>query len=269
MRLAELSAGWRTDFIVHRHDGLVVERDDCIVVRTPDNPTFFWGNFLLLPTLPGDDALERWLARFDDEIGCLQPASRHRAFGVNAPCAQAELPHWQRAGFELQHSHVMQLGAGALQAPARAARGEVSFRSADLPRESADFVELQCADTMGHPVPAYRAFRERKMAAVVRMQATGAAQWFGVWCDGVLAADCGLVRDGELGRFQHVSTHPAWRRRGLCSTLVHAVSQWGFMQWGLRTIVMVADPDDVAIGIYRSLGYTTALQTVGLERGGY
>jgi GNAT superfamily N-acetyltransferase len=164
---------------------------------------------------------------------------------------------------------VMQLDAGALRAPARAARGEVSFRAADLPRESADFVELQCADTMGHPVPAYRTFREHKMAAVVRMQAAGKAQWFGVWCDGVLAADCGLVREGDLGRFQHVSTHPAWRRRGLCSTLVHAVSHWGFVHWRLRTIAMVADPDDVAIGIYRSLGYATALQTIGLERRGY
>jgi RimJ/RimL family protein N-acetyltransferase len=269
MRLAELSAGWRTDFIVHRHDGLIAERDDCIVVRTPDNPTFYWGNFLLLPALPGDDTLEHWLARFDAEIARLQPASRHRAFGVNVPCAQAELPRWQGAGFELQRSHVMQVAADGLRAPMRPARGEVSFRPADLPRESAHFVEVQCADTGGHPVPAYRTFRARKMAAVARMQAAGVARWFGVWCDGVLAADCGLVRDGDLGRFQHVSTHPAWRRRGLCSTLVHAVSQWGFARWGLRTITMVADPDDVAIGIYRSLGYATALQTVGLERRGY
>jgi hypothetical protein len=49
---------------------------------------------------------------------------------------------------------------------------------------------------------------------------------------------------------------------------VHEVSAWGFAHWGLQTITMVADPGDVAIGIYRSLGYATVLQTVGLERRG-
>jgi RimJ/RimL family protein N-acetyltransferase len=266
LRLAELGAGWRSDFIVHRHDAVIVERDDCIVVRTPDNPTFYWGNFLLLPQAPRDDELAHWLSRFDDEIARLQPASRHRALGVNAPCASIALPSWQRAGFELQRSDVMQLHARRLRAPVRAARGEVAFRSADLPRETDAFVDLQCADTQGHSPAGYREFRRRKMAAVERMRRAGDAQWFGLWCDGVLAADCGLVRDGPLGRFQHVETHPAWRRRGLCTALVHAVSSWGFAQWGLETITMIADPDDVAIGIYRSLGYASAMQTLGLER---
>ena len=266
MRLAELSAGWRTDFIVHRHDGVIVERDDCIVVRTPDNPTFYWGNFLLLPDVPADDALDPWMARFVVEIAQRQPASQHRAFGINAPGAHAELPNWVRAGFEVQSHHVMQLQPDRLCTPARAPRGDVTVRPASLERETAAFVELQCADTQGHPFDAFRRFRARKMAAIARMHAAGAAQWFGLWCDGVLAADCGLVRDGALGRFQHVETHPAWRRRGLCSALVHAVSAWGFAHWGLQTITMVADPDDVAIGIYRSLGYVTVLQTVGLER---
>jgi len=198
----------------------------------------------------------------------VQPASRHRAFGINAPCTAATLPRWERAGFELQRSHVMQLRPRELRAPLRAPRGEIAFRVADLAHERAAFVELQCADTMGHSLDGYRTFRERKMDALARMHAAGAAQWFGLWCDDVLAADCGLVRDGTLGRFQHVGTHPAWRRRGLCSALVHAVSRWGFDHWGLQTITMIANPDDVAIGIYRSLGYATVLQTMGLERHG-
>jgi RimJ/RimL family protein N-acetyltransferase len=268
MHLAELSAGWRTDFIVHRHDAVIAERDDCIVVCTPDNPTFYWGNFLLLPDVPADDALDHWMARFDAEITRRQPASLHRAFGINAPCAHAELPSWVRAGFELQVHAVMQLGPGQLRAPPRAARGDVVFRPAHLERETASFIELQCADTQGHAPAAFRRFRAGKMAAIARMHSAGAAQWFGLWCDGVLAADCGLVRDGPLGRFQYVGTHPAWRRRGLCSTLVHEVSAWGFAHWGLQTITMVADPDDVAIGIYRTLGYATVLQTLGLERCG-
>jgi predicted GNAT family acetyltransferase len=63
-----------------------------------------------------------------------------------------------------------------------------------------------------------------------------------------------------------VSTHPAWRRRGLCTALVHAVCRHGFEGMGLDTLVMVADPDDVAIGVYESLGYRRGTSTWQFER---
>ena len=49
---AELSAGWRTDLIFARFDGELIERPDCLVVRTPANPSFWWGNFLLFDHAP-------------------------------------------------------------------------------------------------------------------------------------------------------------------------------------------------------------------------
>ena len=79
VKLAELSPGWRTDFILHREDALVSERDDCIVVRTPHNPTYYWGNFLLLPAPPHDADLAHWarrLHRASYTAGSRQP---HRA----------------------------------------------------------------------------------------------------------------------------------------------------------------------------------------------
>jgi predicted GNAT family acetyltransferase len=69
-------------------------------------------------------------------------------------------------------------------------------------------------------------------------------------------ATCGLIREQDgFGRFQHVTTHPDWRRRGLCTRADPRGVAHGFTQWRLATLVMAADPDDVAIGIYRSLGY--------------
>jgi hypothetical protein len=52
----------------------------------------------------------------------------------------------------------------------------------------------------------------------------------------------------------------------LCHTLVHGVCRWGFEQWGLTELLMCADPDDVAIGIYESLGFERFDREWGLQR---
>src|SRR3990172_6867910 len=54
------SLAWRTDLIFPRFDGEILDRGRYLVIRTPSNPTFYWGNFLLFdgPPAPGDD--EPW-----------------------------------------------------------------------------------------------------------------------------------------------------------------------------------------------------------------
>ena len=41
------SVGYRTDLFVCAFDGVVEERDRYVVIRTPSNPSFWWGNYLL------------------------------------------------------------------------------------------------------------------------------------------------------------------------------------------------------------------------------
>ena len=55
------SLGYRTDLIFPAFDGQITDRGDYLVVRTPSNPTFYWGNFLLFDRPTGDGDIERWL----------------------------------------------------------------------------------------------------------------------------------------------------------------------------------------------------------------
>jgi RimJ/RimL family protein N-acetyltransferase len=272
LHTSHLLPGWRSAFILHRFDGVVLQRDDCTVVRTPANPLYYWGNFLLLPEAPRDGELAHWRARFEAEITALQPASRHVAIGINRQTRPEPLPGWLADGFEIIEDAVLRLQPDQLLPPARAARGDIHFRPLDLAREQETIVALQCEDDHGLDPAGFAEHRRRQMARYAAMAERGQAAWFGVWCDGVLAADCGLMRESPgrggapMGRFQHVSTHPAWRRRGLCSALVHAVSAWGFRHWALSELLMCADPHDVAIGIYESLGYRRMASEWRLQR---
>ena len=270
-----LSLGWRTDLIFARFDGEVVDRGNHLCVRTPGNPTFWWGNFLLFQHAPGAGDLDRWMALFDEEIASRQPASRHRAFGVDVRERLVLPPDFAAAGFTLNGATVLTLTREQLLVPPKAMPDGVAFRVLELPRDGAAVVDKQVeVDAARYEPVGYREFAQRQMARYAAMQRAGLGHWFGLVAqvDGrpVLAASCGLFRDPArsdgLGRFQYVSTHPSWRRRGLCTVLVHAVCRHGFEAMDLRTLVMVADPDDVAIGVYESLGYRRGTSTWQFER---
>jgi len=258
MKLAELELGWQSHLLASRFGAEIAERDDCIVLRTPANPTYYWGNCLILPAAPRDDELPAWLARFDEEIASKQPASSHLAFGINAATLTDPLPSWRAAGIdEFDDTAVLTLQAGGLasQPSVRDTQGLV-LRALSLPGELELAIEAQVATRdASFEAQDYRAYRHSAMQRVAAMQANGTANWFGAMVGGALAADCGLVHDGRLGRFQHVSTQAEWRRRGLCRALVWHVCHHAFQTLGLRRLVMCADPHDVAIGIYRAVGF--------------
>ena len=269
-----LSLGWRTDLVFARFDGQVSDRGNHWRVLTPSNPSFWWGNFLLFQHAPGPGDFERWMALFDEEIAGPQPACRHRAFGVDVRERLALPREFAAAGFTLNEATVLTLARDGLLAP-RAAPAGFEFRVLELPRDSAAVVDKQAVVDQGRYEPVgHRLFAERQMERYGAMQRAGLGHWFGLVAtrDGrpALVASCGLFRDparGDgLGRFQYVSTHPAWRRRGLCTALVHAACRHGFDAMGLRTLVMVADPADVAIGIYESLGFRRGVSTWQFER---
>ena len=214
------------------------------------------------------------MALFDEEIAAPQPDSRHRAFGIDVRERLALPPEFAAAGFTLNEATVLTLARDQLLPPREAPAG-LEFRVLELPRDSAAVVDKQVAvDEALHERVGYRLFAERQTARYAAMQRDGLGHWFGMVAtvDGrpALVASCGLFRDPArsdgLGRFQFVSTHPAWRRRGLCSALVHAACRHGFEAMDLRTLVMVADPADVAIGIYESLGFRRGVSTWQFER---
>lgn len=271
----DLSLGWRTDLIFARFDSQVSDRGDHLRVLTPANPTFWWGNFLLFRRGPGPGDLERWMALFEAGIAAPQPASRHRAFGVDAGERLALPPDFAAAGFSLSEATVLTLTRDQWREPRGSMPAGVAFHVLSLPADGAAIVDKQVVVNDAHAaLDGYRLFAQRQMQRYAAMQRAGLGHWFGLVAQGdgspVLAASCGLFRDPSrgdgLGRFQFVSTHPAWRRRGLCTALVHAACRHGFEAMGLRTLVMMADPGDVAIGIYESAGFRRGASTWQFER---
>jgi ribosomal protein S18 acetylase RimI-like enzyme len=114
-----------------------------------------------------------------------------------------------------------------------------------------------------------RRFAERRVAGYRSLCEAGHGCWIGAFVEGRLRAGAGLFAVGSgLARFQNVETHPDFRRRGLASAVIHHAAQHALLDPGVRTLVIVADPDDHAIRLYRALGFVDTERQVQLHTAG-
>ena len=260
MEIASLAN--RTDLaMLERSGSQVTDRGTHLVVRTPDNPTFWWGNFLLLPSAPAGGPRPRsGCASFEREF----PEARHRTFGDRRHRRHRRRPGRRspRSGWRSRQSSVMT--AETVHEPPRP-NTEATYRPLASDDDWAQQVELARA---GEDVGYDLAVRDRARPGPSGASSThGYGAWWGAFEGDRLLSSMGLFTASEgLARFQNVKTHPDARGRGLAGTLVHRVSRYGFEELGARTLVMVADPDYLAIRIYRSVGFADTERQLQVER---
>ncbi|WP_433157361.1 GNAT family N-acetyltransferase [Kribbella sp. CA-247076] len=246
------SLGFRTDLLLLELGGSdLADTGEYVVVRSPDNPHFWWGNFLLFrtPFAPGD--VQRRLDAFRAEF----PAAEHVALGIDtADGVVGAEDEVVAAGFDIGRDVVMT--ASAVVPPARP-NDESTYRRLTSEDDWEQLVQLGLATAPMEVDDLYAEFTRRRVASKRKLVAAGHGTWFGAFDGDRLQSSLGLVFDGRgLARFQSVQTHPDDRNRGIASTLVHRASTYGLTEGGARTLVMVADPEYLAIRLYRALGFT-------------
>ena len=251
------SLGYRTDLAILALEGSqVTDHGDHLVVRTPSNPDYWWGNFLLLQDLgPGSGSV--WMARFTAGF----PGAQHVALGLDETDAATIGPD-ELAGMTMEQNAVMT--AASVHAPPHP-NTEADFRALNGDADWRQSFELASTVHAGEPGGEV-GFLSARLAAIRALAEAGHGTWFGAFLDGTLVSQLGLITGiTGLARYQSVETHPATRRRGLAGTLVwHAGAT--ALAGETRTLVMVADPGDAAIRVYRSVGFTVTESQVSFIR---
>jgi ribosomal protein S18 acetylase RimI-like enzyme len=253
------SLGFRTDLMVLALGGSEIEHGEGhVVVRTPANPTFWWGNFVLFAEPVESRDVAGRLALLAEAF----PGAEHVAGGIDSVDgtigAEAELVG---EGFELSRDTV--LATTSLRPPSRGVDAELRPLVGDEDWGQALELRIVCLPEDEHYTePFVRAHLAGSRALCER----GLATWFGAFERGTLRAALGIVADGDgLARFQMVETHPESRRRGLASSLVHRAGS-AALEAGAETLVIVADPTYHAIDLYRSVGFADRETKVELTR---
>ncbi|WP_406279529.1 GNAT family N-acetyltransferase [Embleya sp. NBC_00896] len=240
------SLGYRTDLMLLTLQGSLVEqRDGYLVVRTPSNPTFYWGNFLLLAARPAPGTAAEWVRTFRREF----PDAEHVALGIDSVDGDAgETADLAAAHLTVARNTV--LTTTAVQPPPRP-NTQATYRALSGDDDWAQ------ALTISEPGTEISEFARARMAGLRTLQDHGHGAWFGAFKADQMVAGLGLFTDDNgVARYQNVDTHPSHRNQGLASTLLHHAAHHIQTHHNANHLAIVADPTYTAINIYKTLGFT-------------
>lgn len=255
MELRSLS--YLTDLAFARFDGVVENKGRYVVIRTPDNPGYFWGNYVIFPEPPQSlIVLDEYKAIFKREFADTA-GIRHVTLAWEGGQAAAVVEKKLEADLFIVEKSVI-LATDMVHLPAKSNHA-VEIRTIKTDSEWEDVICSQIACRQkDFELEKYERFKRRQFSRYRKMTEAGLGAWFGAFSNGQLAGDLGVFKAGNLGRFQSVETLPEFRRQGICGSLVFHASQWAQKELGVKTLVMAADPEYHAARIYESVGFNPA-----------
>ncbi len=235
-----------TDLALHATRGRVTDRGNYLVVETPDDPGYYYGNLLVLPAAPQVGEVSYWMRKFHEELG-KNPAIKHVTFcwdGVTGDEGAGD--ELRGAGFTID-THQVMVAEAVVAEPA-----VLPLRTL-APDEVLVTADLEWAMGDRHD-EIYRRFLQRRATWHRDLVKRGLAHFYGAFDGKTLVSSLGLVRVGNVGRYQDVQTLPAYRKRGLARALLATAAQVAFAD-GAERVVIVTEAESAAARLYARAGF--------------
>jgi len=242
-----LDIGWSTDLAVLTLSGSSVDdRGDHLVVRTPANPTFHWGNCILVTDPAAADDADRWAQVF----GATFPSVTWVAIGL--PRLPEDPRAWAAHELELEVDEVLVASTLPQQTP-RPDGVSVRRLTGDDWEQDVALAIAENVRTGDYETDGYIVFARARSDARRAISERDTAAFFGAFDDGVLVASLGIVRCDKAGRYQNVLTDARHRRRGLASHLLGVAARWA-ASYGCDRWVIVTEATNPAKRVYQRVG---------------
>jgi GNAT superfamily N-acetyltransferase len=257
--MKKITAGWETDLAILRHSGSYIEEfKDHIVVRTPHNPDYHWGNFILVTDGSLANDAKRWQTTFTNAF----PEATWVAIGL--PQFPESPGAWTTLDLELERMDVLRAVSRPPVPGISSAYTSRIFEEGDwdllLAREIAE--NIKSGD---HDPESFERYISNAIKGYEALSRNGLAAWFGAFHESELIADLGIVICGERARYQSVQTDERHRRQGLASHLLGSAAEWA-RERGCTTWVIVTESANSAGRVYRRAGFEPDLETVTAYR---
>lgn len=254
------SLGLRTDLMVMEDNSVLEDRGAYLILRTPAEPTFWYGNCLIYrQPAPVAEMVAQFRAAFPD--------ARHicLCFDTDAPGPGAE--DLAALGLKVEKDDVLTAHGPLANAPV-----PEGYAIRPIGEDWDQLVAAQHRIGLEEHGEGgdHLAYVTKRFDRLRLQIAAGKGQWFGAFRGDELAADLGIMVGGGLARYQSVETLPEHRRRGLCAALVGHAGRWA--RAGAAPdlpLVIVAEAGGDAGRVYRRCGFSLTEQTVSAYSPGY
>ncbi|MDG2167065.1 MAG: GNAT family N-acetyltransferase [Opitutales bacterium] len=251
--------GYLTDCIFHKLNGIIEKKEDYILIKTPSNPTYYWGNLLHFQQAPKRGSFARWMDYFKKEFGknCI-----HVTFAWDEE-AKGEIKDFLAAGFDWNEQIVLHLDEPQLDFELNK---DVDVRPISTEEDWRAVIDLQIQMNDQEKTPGFIEFKEKAFATIRNNQEQGYGSWWGAFLNGKLVGDMGLFFDDDngIGRFQIVETRPDFQNRRICKTLLKSVITHAIEVRGISTLVIVTESNNHARHVYRSCGFADHSKQCGV-----
>lgn len=202
-----------------------------------------------------------WIDLFRREF--TNPKIYHVTLAWDSPTGEiGDVSEFLENGYRLEGNAV--LSASEVVKPSKFNK-ELEVRTISGNEEWERMIQIQMASAHDHlSLAEWESFYRKQSERYQAMEQAGFGHWYGGFFEGQLVAGSGIFYRRGLGRFQTVSTDPAFQRRGFCQTLVYLASESVLASGKVEQLVMCADPDYHAIKIYESVGFKRQLVEYGV-----
>lgn len=255
------SIGLASDVLVMRDQSVLEEHPDRFVLRSPDEPTFWFGNMVIFR----EDAVDpdAQIAQFKKDF----PDAQHVTLAWDVPDIDQgdRFAAFKQMGMKLEETDVLAF-SGTLHRTDPPEGIVVRPLVSDDDWQKATDLQAEIGRESGFDDD-YLPYITKRMQTQRKQTQTGFGAWFGAFAGDELAGDLGIFADPRTARFQAVETRPSYRRRGICAALVTAGTEWALAKHPNTCPTILAERDGAAGRIYRRCGFELAECLIATYRG--
>lgn len=215
------------------------------VIRTASNPTYRWGNCLVLPTPPTPDALDELEATHARLLGTDTPAFLWPGDAVDPALAAA----FTARNYQTEIEVPMRMGLAGEPPPALP--DGVTVTPVSSVADWADFARFRVL--LWPKLPLDYQFQRASMAWQSAQANAGA--WWLLRLHGEVIGSMGLFWKDGLARYQDVDVRPDHHGKGLGRLMFHTVRGRSEATGGFDTQIIVADRGALAHAWYGRMGF--------------